>query len=94
MDVVSVYSTLFYILLIVLVIILIVLVIEMLKTVSKVNLLLDDFKRKSEKIDGVFDIVESTSGILNGTAEKITNLLTNFIANLFTKKSDKTDIEK
>lgn len=88
MEAVSVYSTLFYILLIVLVIILIVLSVELLKTVSKVNILLDDLKRKSDKIDGVFDIVQSTSGVLNGLTDKISNLLTGFVANLFSKKND------
>lgn len=88
MEALSVYSTLFYILLIVLVIILIVLSVELLKTVSKVNILLDDLKRKSDKIDGVFDIVQSTSGVLNGLTDKISNLLTGFVANLFSKKND------
>ena len=84
----EVFSILFYILLIVLVILLIVLVIEGLKTISKLNLLLDDLKSKSERLDGVFDIVESTSGIMNGITDKITELIVGFISRLFSRKGD------
>ena len=78
----------FYILLIVLVILLIVLVAAAIKTVNKANEILDDVKRKSEKLDGVFDIVESTSGIVNNITDRITLSIANFITRLFDRKGD------
>jgi len=87
-NLVGVFSVMFYILLIVLVIVLIVLAIEAIKTVNKANLLLDDIKQKSDKLNGVFDAVEATSSVVNGLTEHLTTSITNVITKLFNRKGD------
>lgn len=87
-SIMEAFSIIFYILLIILVILLIVLVIEALKTLNKANIILDDIKAKSDKMNGLFDIMVSTSSIVSGITDKITILATNFITKLFNRKGD------
>ncbi len=54
-------SVIFYILLIILVVALIVLVVNTIKTLAKVDRLVDDVADKSRKLDGVFNIIDSAT---------------------------------
>ena len=66
-DVSELFNVLFYILLMVLIIALIVLVVHAIKTLSKVDRLVDDISQKSTKLNGVFSIIDGVSQILSST---------------------------
>ncbi|MEG1647274.1 MAG: hypothetical protein RR325_00725 [Bacilli bacterium] len=80
-----------YILLTILVIVLIVFVIRLIKTLSKVDKVVDDVNRKVSKLDGVFNIIDTTTDTLSLISDKVTNFVINKIGMLFTKKSKKKE---
>ena len=80
-------------LLIVLVIILIVLALKALDTLNKVDTILDDTKRKLDKLDGVFNLVDTVSDKLTLVTDTVIGSIANFITNLFNKKG-KGDIDE
>lgn len=79
-------SIIFYILLIVLVIALIVLVINSIKTLSKVDRLVDDVTDKSRKLDGLFNIVDMATDAMVGISDTIVGFVTDGISRLFKRK--------
>ena len=79
-------SIIFYILLIVLVIALIGLVINSIKTLSKVDRLVDDVTDKSRKLDGLFNIVDMATDAMVGISDTIVGFVTDGISRLFKRK--------
>ena len=57
----EVFPVILYILLCILVICLIVLVIRAIKTLNKVNIMVEDVNTKVNKLNGVFNIIDSTA---------------------------------
>ena len=80
-------------LLIVLVIILIVLALKALDTLSKVDVILDDTKKKLDSLDGVFNLVDTVSEKLTLVTDTIIGSIVNFITSIFNKKG-KGDIDE
>lgn len=80
-----------YILLIVLIIVLVILVIRMIGTLSKVDKVVDDVNVKVRKLDGVFNIVDTTADALSLVSDKFVGMIANFLLKVFTKKSKKKE---
>lgn len=78
---------LLYVSLIVLVIVLTVLGIKLIKTLKKVNIMIDDVNIKMSKLDGVFSIIDITSDYTCSISSKILKFLSRKI-NSITKKGN------
>ena len=72
----------------VLVIVLIVLGIRLIKTIKKVDVMIDDINTKMSKLDGVFDIVDITSEGAVTISSKILAFISNAL-NVLTNKRGK-----
>ena len=79
-----------YISLIVLVIILIVLGIRLLKTLKKVDGVIDDVNGKMSRINGIFDIIDKTTDYASLLSDKVLNGIYSLI-NVFTKRKKGND---
>ncbi len=82
-----------YIALLVLVIITIVFVIRLIKTLSKVDIILDDVNRKMIKVDGLFDIIDRTTDIASNFSDKIISGISNGINFIFRRKRGREEDE-
>lgn len=80
-------------LLIVLVIILIILALKTLDTLTKVDAILDDTKRKLDNIDSVFSFVGTFSDKLTIVTDTFVSSIVSCITNIF-KKKGKGDIDE
>ena len=85
-DLKDVLPILLYIALIVLVIYLIIFVVRLLKTLNRVDVILDDVNHKLVKVDGVFDLIDHTTDAAAGLSDKIINGITSFINSIFARK--------
>lgn len=90
-DVLSVF---FYILLIVLIIALIILVINAIKTLAKIDKLVDDVSQKSVKLNGLFNIIDTTTDAVVGFSDTIISFLSTAIGKLFNRKRENENDEK
>ena len=79
---------LLYEFLVILVIVLIVLGIKLIKTLKKVDVMIDDININMSKLDGVFDIIDVTSDYAESISSKILGILSNAL-NVFTNKKGK-----
>ncbi len=77
---------LLYVALLILVIIFIILGIKLIKTLKKVNIVIDDVTDKMNRVDGVFDIIDKTTSYATTISDKIISSITHFINVLFKKK--------
>lgn len=77
---------LLYLMLIILVIILIILGIKLIKTLKKVDTVIDDVNVKMTKVDGVFNIIDKTADYASNMSDKIISSISNFINVLLRKK--------
>lgn len=77
---------LLYILLSVLVVVLIILTIRLIKTLGKVNKVVDDVANKSSKLDGVFNFIDTTTDTLTLLSDKFSSFVATRISSLFKKK--------
>ena len=76
-----------------LIVVLIVFVIRLIKTLGKVDKVVDDVNRKVGKLDGVFNIIDTTTDTLALFSDRITDFAVNKIANIFKKKKRKEEDE-
>ena len=79
--------------LIILVIVLIVLGIKLIKTLKKVDVVIDDINTKMNKLDGTFDIIESTSDFAASISGKILAIISNLL-DVFKKEKKGTDTDE
>lgn len=75
-----------YISLIILVAIFIVLGIRLIKTLKKVDNILDDFDEKMDKVNGVFDIIDKTTDIAVGISDRVVGKISKLIEGLLKKR--------
>lgn len=75
-----------YISLIILVAIFIVLGIKLIKTLKKVDNILNDFDEKMYKVNGVFDIIDKTTDIAVGISDRVVGKVSKLIEGLLKKK--------
>ena len=90
-DVLSIF---FYILLIILVIALIILVINAIKTLDKVDRLVDDISQKSNKLNGLFCIIDNTTDAVVGFSDNIVNFISTAIGKIFNRKKESVNDEE
>ena len=76
----------------ILLLVLIVLWLKVIKTLGKINNLVDDVQEKSNKVNGVFDFVDSTTDFVNGFADKIIGGVVGVITSLLDLKKNKNEI--
>lgn len=77
-----------YIFLIVLIIIFIVLGIRLIKTLAKLNKLIDDVQKKMHKADNVFNLIDKVADCTSNISDKIISGIFNLINGLFKKKGN------
>ncbi len=92
-DLNEILPILLYIALITLVIILIVFVIKLMKTLARVDIILDDVNRKMIKVDGLFDVIDRTTDMASEVSDKIINFVSNAINFVFRRKRGSEDDE-
>lgn len=90
-DISELFQMFFYILLMVLVVALIVLVINAIKTLNKLDILIDDITVKSNKLDGVFNIVDGATNAVAGFSDSIVSGITHTLSKIFKRKKDKDE---
>jgi len=78
-----------YGLLIALIIIFIILGIKLIKTLKKVDGVIDDVNEKITKVNGVFDIIDRTTDYASAISDKVISVISNFISVLLRKKKGK-----
>ena len=67
--------------------------IKLIKTLKKVDNVIDDVNEKMDKVDGVFDIIDKTADYASGISDKIISGISSFIGLLLRKKKGKSDDE-
>ena len=82
-----------YVDLIILGIIFIILGIKLLRTLKKVDNVIEDVNVKISKVNGVFDIIDKTTDYASTISDKIIAAISNFINVLFKKKTGNDDDE-
>ena len=87
------FEILLYISLIVLVIIFIVLGIKLIKTLGKVDKVIDDVNGKMNKVDGIFDIIDRTTDYATTISDKIIGGISSFVNILFKRKKGNDEDE-
>lgn len=87
----NIFPVILYILLIILIIVLIVLVIRMIGTLKKVDRVVDDVNVKVNKLNGLFNIVDTAADTLTVFGDKIVSIITNSISKFFSKKKKKKE---
>ena len=80
-------------LLIVLVIILIILALKTLDTLTKVDAIWDDTKRRLDNLDSIFSLMGTVSDKLTVVTDTVVSSVVSFITNIFNKKG-KGDIDE
>ena len=63
----------------------------MIKTLNKVNHVVDDIDTKQKKLNGVFDIIDTATDTISIVSDKVVGTIANGITNLFTKRKKKED---
>ena len=80
-----------YVALIIFVIVLTILVIKLMKTLKKLDGILLDVDQKMKKVDGVFNLIDTTADFANNISDKIINGISSFVGMIFKKKRGKKD---
>lgn len=84
-------SILFYVVLIGLGIALIILTINSIKTLKKVDSLIDDISYKSRKLDSLFDVIDNATGAVVSFSDSLVGVLSKPLGKLFKRKKEKKD---
>ena len=82
----EVFPVILYFLLSILLVVLIILCVKAIGTLTKVNRVVDDVNVKVNKLNGVFNIIDTTTDALSLASDKIVNFVANGVNNLFTRK--------
>ena len=79
--------------LIVLIVIFIILGIKLIKTLTKVDQIIDDVNTKMDKVDGVFNIIDRTTDYASSISDKIIGAISSFVGMFFKKKKGNDEDE-
>ncbi len=90
----SVLQIIIYVLAIVLLIALIIFTVKGIKTLKKVDAIMDDLEAKSQKLNGIFEIIDYTTEVMTSVTEKLGTIFSSGIMNLFTRKKRKKEEKK
>ena len=83
-------NVLMHISLIVLIIVFIVVGVNLIKTLGKVNNVIDDINGKINKVNGVFDIIDKTTDYASNISDKVLSALSGLL-NVFTRRKKGND---
>ncbi len=83
----EVFPVILYFLLSILLVVLIILCFKAISTLSKVNKVVDDVNYKVNKLNGVFNIIDSTTDALALASDKMVSFIANGVGHLFSKKN-------
>ena len=90
----DIFPIILYILLIILVIFLIILVHKAIKTLGKVDKVVEDVNQKMNKVDGVFNIIDSAADTMNYLGDRFVSFLSTGITSLFKRKKKGENIDE
>ena len=79
--------------LIVLIVIFIILIKKLIKTLTKVDQIIDDVNTKMDKVDGVFNIIDRTTDYASSISDKIIGAISSFVGMFFKKKKGNDEDE-
>lgn len=85
----SIFPGIIYTLIAILLVVLIILVLKLIKTLGKVDRVVDDVNYKVTKLNGLFEIIDTTTDALVSVNDRVINFFTNGITNFFKKKKRK-----
>lgn len=85
----SVLQIIIYVLAIVLLLALIVFTVRGIKTLKKVDIMIDDLEAKVRKLNGIFEIIDYTTEVVTSVTEKVSSIFSSGILHLFTRKRKK-----
>ena len=75
----------------ILLVILIILGIKLIKTVDKVNLLMDDVQGKVKSLDGLFSVIDYATDKISLLHYKISHVITAIVKKLFVRKKEESE---
>lgn len=93
MDIVMdyVFPSIIYILVTILLVVLIMFVIKSMRSVDKLNGVIDDLRDKSDKLNGIFTLIDTSTNLLSGLTNKLSNVLSSKIFSMFDKNKKKEE---
>ena len=77
----------------ILLVVLTIFVLRLMKTLKKVDYLIDDVSNKSAKLDGVFNIVDRSADALTLMTDRAVAFISNTVLGFFNKKERKEEDE-
>ena len=88
-----VFSITLYVLGSILLITLIIFVIKLMSTLKKVDEAIEDYNEKSRKLNGLFEIIDTTTDTISALSDKLLGVVVKGVSNLFKrkKKEDESD---
>ena len=93
-TIMSILPIILYILGGILLVVLIILSIKLIHTIDRMNKVVDDVEVKVKSLNGFFSAVDFITDTLSGLSDRIVDVITSSISNLFTKKRRKKSKEK
>lgn len=90
----EVFPIILYLLGSILLIVLIVLGLKLIKTLGRIDYLIDDVNYKSSKLNGVFDIVDNTADALASVSDMAVGFLTKTVRNMIHRKGKEENIDE
>jgi len=87
------FSITLYVLGSILLITLIIFVIKLMSTLKKVDEAIEDYNEKSRKLNGLFEIIDTTTDTISALSDKLLGVVVKGVSNLFKrkKKEDESD---
>lgn len=73
----------------VLLVLIIVLVVNLIETVKKTNILLDDVESKMQSLNGMFNAIDSVSDTISSVNMKMVGVITNIVEKVFKRRKKK-----
>ncbi len=90
----SILPIILYILGGILLVVLIILSIKLIHTINRMNKVVDDVEVKVKSLNGFFSAVDFITDTLSGLSDRIVDVITSSISNLFTRKKRKKSKKK
>lgn len=72
-------------------VLIIIILVKFLKLLKKIRMVVDDVDKKVKSLDGAFKIVDRVTDKISFLMDRITEMMSEFIIGLFSKKSKKGD---
>ena len=89
----EIFQVILYILGSILLVTSIILTIKLIKTVNKVDKVIDDINVKSQSLNGLFNIIDGTTDALSSISDKVIDFIVNRLLGIFNRKNKKEELE-